>query len=177
MKISLILLSLFITIINSGCHRSCVEANFSFSIDSQINPDIDSIKIGDTLYLTSSFSTTLTDLSSNKLVDYSNSTGIGSDIHVSKFEPADTSTKDAVFDFDYISVTGQIYNDRNIPSADGVQQLTYQQTNGNYELKVGFIAKKTGDYILGLGNGFSNGLNGNRRCDKATFSISIYNTN
>ncbi len=93
-----------IILINTGCPTPCVEANFSFAVNSQFTPDFDSIKVGDTIYLTSTFSTTLTDLHSNTLVDYNNSTGIGSDIYISRFDSINNITSDAVL----ISAISQI---------------------------------------------------------------------
>lgn len=170
----LILLS--ILVINSGCPKPCIEANLSFSVNSQINPDNDSIHVGDTIYLESSFPTQLIEQSTGQLMDYSNSTGIGSTLAVSSLPIGDTIAKDAVFDFDYISVNGIIYNDRSIPRPDGVQQLTYEETNRTYVLKVGLIPKKVGNYILALGDGLSNGRKKSRNCEKASFNITLSNT-
>ena len=175
-KLFLIICLSLIILINSGCPTPCVEANFSFAVNSQFSPDLDSIKVGDTIYLTSAFSTTLTDLSTNTLVNYNNSSGISSDVYINRYDSIDNSSNDAVFDFNYISIKGRIYNERNIASPDGVQQLTYQEDTGNYELKVGFIAQRKGDYIFNLGNGLSNGLSDNKKCEKAAFDISLTNT-
>ena len=42
-----------ITIINCGCPKSCIEANYSFAVNAQITPDTDSVQVGDTIFLTS----------------------------------------------------------------------------------------------------------------------------
>lgn len=175
-KINVVILLTIIAVINSGCPKPCIEANLSFSVNSRIAPDNDSVHIGDTIYVESSFPTQLTEQSTGQLTDYSNSTGIGSTLAVSSLPPGDTIAQDAVFNFDYISVNGRIYNDRSIPRPDGVQQLTYGETNGNYVLKVGLIPKKVGNYILGLGDGLSNGRKKNRNCEKASFNITLINT-
>ncbi len=167
---------LAVAIMNSGCPKPCVEANYSFSVNSQITPYKDSVHIGDTIYLVSSFSTKLTEQTTGRLMEYSNSTGIGSTLAISNLPTGDTITKDAVFDFDYVSVNGKIYNDRSIPRPDGVQQIVYAETNGNYVLKVGLIPKKVGNYILGLGDGLSNGRKKSRSCEKASFNITLSNT-
>lgn len=175
-KLFMLIILFVVTIINSGCPKPCIEANYSFSVNSQLIPDKDSIHIGDTIYLESSFSQQLTEQSSGQIIDYNNSTGIGSALAVSKLPIGDTIAQDAVFDFDYVSISGRIYNDRSIPRPDGVQQLTYGETNGNYVLKVGLIAKKKGNYILGIGNGLSNGRKKSRNCEKASFNITLSNT-
>lgn len=168
---------LILGMILAGCPKPCTEANYIFAVNSQITPDLDSVQIGDTIFLISSFPTKLSDQSSGQIIDYSNSTGIGSTLAVSSLPLGDTIGKDAVFDFDYLSFNGRIYNNRSIPRPDGVQQLSYEELNGKYVLKVGLIPKKQGNYILGIGNGLSNGKKKNSNCEKASFNISIYNTN
>ena len=151
MKKVFILIGLaYLIIINTGCPKSCIEANYSFAVNSQITPDKDSIHVGDTIFLTSLFPDKLTNQSNGAVIDYSNATDIGSALGVSQFFIGDTIATDAVFNFNYISVTGRIYNDRSIPRPDGVQQLTYQEFNGNYILKIGLIPKVKGLYILGI---------------------------
>ena len=159
------------------CIKRFTLPNYSFNVTSLITPDLDSMHVGDTIYLVSIFSTKLIDQSSGQMIDYSNSTVIGSTLAVSSLPIGDTIAKDAVFDFDYVSVNGRIYNDRSIPRPDGIQQLNYAELNGNYVLKVGLIPKKQGDYVLGIGNGLSNGINKNKNCEKASFNISVTNTN
>jgi hypothetical protein len=174
----LVIVSMFIIIVAiSGCPKPCIESNFSFNITSQFTPDKDSIHINDTLYLVSSFPTQLIDQSSGQLIDYSNSTGIGFTLSVSTLPIGDTLAKDAVFDFNYSSISGRIYNDRSIPRPDGVQQLGYTEINGSYILEVGLIPQKKGNYILGISDGLSNGRKKNGDCEKAAFNISINNTN
>ena len=113
----------FVIIINSGCPKPCVEENLSFNITSQITPDKDSVHVGDTIYLVSSFPTKLKDQSSGQLIDYSNSTGIGSDISISIIPQGDTIGKGAIFEFNYLSINGKIYNDTSIPDAGEFQQI------------------------------------------------------
>lgn len=166
----------FMMVTITGCPKPCIEPNLLFSVTSQIIPDKDSVNIGDTIYLLSTFPTKLTEQTTGEIIDYSNSTGIGSTLAISSLPIGDTIAKDAVFDFDYFSISGKIYNDRSIPRPDGVQQLTYGEFNGSYVLKVGLIPKKVGNFILGIGNGLSNGRKRNRNCEKAAFNISITNT-
>ena len=168
---------IYVFFINSGCPKPCIEANYSFAVNSQIKPDVDSVHIGDTIFLISSFSNKLTDQSTGKIVDYSNATDIGSALSVFKLIKGDTIATDAVFDFSYISVNGRVDNNRSIPRPDGIQQLTYQEVNEKYILKIGLIPKQKGVYGLGLHNGLSNGRKNSSSCEKAGFDISYNNTN
>lgn len=137
---------------------------------------MDSVNIGDTVFLISSFSSMLKDQNTSAQVNYSGSTAIGSTLAVNQLISTDSLAKDAVFNFDYFSIKGRIYNDKNIPSPDGVQQMTWEELDGNYELKIGIIPKVRGLYVLVVGNGISNGQKNSRNCSKASFNISLENT-
>lgn len=166
-----------IILIICGCPKPCLEPNYSFAVTAQITPDLDSVKIGDTIFLVSSFPINLIDQVTGQNIDYRNSSGIGSDLIVIKILPHDTLSHDAVFDFDYISITGSIYNDKSIPDPNGVQQLRFQELMNTYDLKVGIIPKVKGNYIFSLADGLSNGRKKNKSCEKASFNFSITNTN
>ena len=97
---------------------------------------MDSIQIGDTIYLTSTFNAKLVDLQTSAIVDYSGSVGIGNTLSITQFSKTDTTGSDAVFNFNYLSFDGKIYNDRSIARPDGVQQLLYKENNGQYILKI-----------------------------------------
>jgi hypothetical protein len=168
---------LIVIIVISGCPKPCIESNYSFAVHSQIIPDSDSIKVGDTIFLSSSFPTILTDQSTGQVIDYNNSIDLGSTLGLVELVKGIYPGIDAVNDFDYISISGMAYNDKSIASPNKFQQLKYEQINGNYELKIGVIPKKNGTYYLGLGDGLSNGRNKNKSCEKASFNITFKNTN
>ncbi|WP_419803464.1 hypothetical protein [Mucilaginibacter sp.] len=178
MKNFVVAISLFcIVILNSGCPKSsCIKTNYSFAVNSQISPDLDSIRLGDTLYLTSSFPKKLVDDYTKTVVDYSNSMGIGSTLGLVKLVNGSYPGKDAVNSFKYSNVTGSVYNDKSIPSPDKIQQLKYDEVNDNYKLKIGIIPMEKGVYYLGVGNGLSNGRNKSNSCEKASFNITMINT-
>lgn len=52
---------LILGMILAGCPKPCIQADYSFAVNAQIAPDTDSIKVGDTLFLISSFPTSLKD--------------------------------------------------------------------------------------------------------------------
>lgn len=165
-----------IVLLNTGCPKTCIESNYLFAVNSYISPDKDSIKVGDTIYITSSFHTKLIDQNSGSEINYTGAKNLGSTLGIGKLMTSNAIPTDAVFDFNYISIKGSVYNDRSIASPDGVQQLKYQEINDNYELKIGLIAKTKGVYGLGLGNGLSVGRSNSKNCEKASFNISINNT-
>ena len=103
---------LIVIIINLGCPKSCIEANYSFAVNAQITPDIDSVHVGDTIYLTSTFPSRLNNLVTNDTVDYSNSTNIGSNVAFLKLNEGIYPGQDAVTNFTFVSLIGKIYNDK-----------------------------------------------------------------
>ncbi len=163
-------------IISSGCPKPCIEASYSFAANTQISPDLDSIKIGDTLYLISTFPTSLFDQTNRTIIDYSNANDIESTLSIAQLITGDSIPKGSVHDFRYTSELGMIYNVANIPSPETIQQLRYQQVANNYQIKVGLIPQHAGIFALGIGNGLSNGRNKSNKCEKASFMFTIANT-
>jgi hypothetical protein len=168
---------LIVAIINSGCPKPCIEANYLFTVNSQISPDVDSVKIHDTIFLISSFPTELTDQTTGTIIDYSGSSDIGSTLGIVKLISGIYPGVDAVDEFEYVNKIGMIYNDNSIASPNKIQQLKYQEVDGFYNLKIGIIAKQKGLYYFGIGNGLSNGRNHSNKCEKASFNIILANTN
>lgn len=167
---------IIVAIINTGCPRkSCIEVTYAFNVQSEIIPNDDSLQIGDTIFVMSTFPNMLKDEYSGQLVDYSGALKIGSTLGIGELIAGSNSPKDAVSDFDYFDVEGRIYNDPTIPSPNGVQQLIYQEIDGKYKLKVGLIAKKKGIYVLGAGDGLGTGLKGSNNCKKAKIGMSVSN--
>lgn len=176
MKNTLIISCLiFIGLLNSGCPKQCVEANYSFAVSSQVAPDLDSVKVGDTIFLESKFPTVLIDQRTGKSIDYSNSKGIESTLSIAYLQEGNLTPKGSVEDFKYYSVIGDIYNANNIPSPETVQQLRYQQISNTYQIKIGLIPQKTGVYAIGIGDGLSLGTQSNE-CKKASFTFILENT-
>ena len=167
---------LVIAIINSGCPKPCIEANYSFAATIQISPDDSIIHKGDTLWLNSLFPNRLNDISTGELIDYSNATDIESTLSIAKLINGNIIPQGFVYNFNYVSEIGQIYNATDIPSPQTVQQLRFQQVGDNYQLKIGIIVKDTGVFALGIGNGLSNSRNHSKRCEKASFQFTISGT-
>ncbi|MBS1573942.1 MAG: hypothetical protein JST09_01460 [Bacteroidetes bacterium] len=153
-----------------------MEASYSFAIHSRFSPDNDSISVGDTIYLISSTSKKLTDVYSGNQIEYNGADNLGSTLSIGELRINSTIPTDAVFDFEYFSENGRIYNDRSVSSPDGVQQITYQETETEYKIKIGIIPKKKGIYAMGLGDGLSIKRKGAFGCQRASFAISITDT-
>ena len=167
---------LILGMILAGCPKPCIEANYSFAATIQISSDDSIIHRGDTLWLNSLFPTSLNNLSTGELIDYSNATDIESTLSIAKLVNGNIIPQGSVYNFNYVSEIGQIYNATDIPSPQTVQQLRFQQVGSNYQLKIGIIAKDTGVFALGIGNGLSNSRNHSNKCEKASFQFTIFET-
>ncbi len=172
----LFILLITIAVVNSGCPKPCIDASYSFVINSQIKPDLDSLRLTDTLFLISNFSTSLIDQLSGKLIDYSGATDLESTLSIAELTTGTGDPKGSVYEFNYISEYGMIYNNTTIPSPDKVQQLKYQQVGNNYQLRVGLIPQKKGIFALGIGDGVSISRNKSNSCEKASFTFTLANT-
>lgn len=153
------------------------DPSYAFAVTAYFTPEQDSLKIGDTLYLVSEFPTTMVPVGGQKPVDYSNSKGIENSLGMVELTSSGIIATDAVPHFGYINKNKQIYNSKEIPNPNRFQQLQYEEKNGKYQLKVGFVPKKKGLYLFGIGSGLSNGKTEGDKCTKASFPTTIANTN
>ena len=148
-----------------------MQSNYNFNVNCQFSPDMDSIKVRDTIYLTVAFPTSLKDQNSGHIIDYSNSDDIESTLRIAQLVEGDSLSEGAAGDFKYYSSLGRIYNSTAIPSPELVQQLKYQQIGSDYQLKVGLIPQQTGIFALAIGDGVSNTRNNSNKCKKQVLNL------
>ncbi|MDX2306401.1 MAG: hypothetical protein NW226_26565 [Microscillaceae bacterium] len=173
--VKLTLLSLGLLFLMTSCPDSCLDISYNFEVTSYFTPEIDSISLGDTLYLISEFPTDLEDVLTSSLIDYSNAKTIGGILGVSELIPNDSKTPTgAVSQFKYIAINGKIFNDKTVPSPEVFQQLSYEETSSTYRLKIGLIPTKKGVYFLTNGDALSRGRK-ESNCESASFSMQVSN--
>jgi hypothetical protein len=133
------------------------------------SPETDSIKLGDTLYLESSHSTSFTDLSNGngKQVNFEGSF-FGTNIRILEFPDTSTEVIGAVSNFGLVIVNGSETGNDNIPVAN--KGVYYQELNSEFVIKIKFIALKKGIYTISIADSkaVTDGKNG---CIKADFEI------
>lgn len=159
----------FVLLSSALCKRPCLSTNYKFNITDKVNPNLDSIHIGDTLFIISNTPTSMNDLISGKLIDYSRAKNLSATISISELISGIDTGRGATSDYNYISIAGSIYLDNSIPSPNYFMQLKYKEIGNSYLLNVGIIPKKNGIYSLGLGNGLN--IYRSTRCDKAEFQF------
>lgn len=160
----------------TSCPDPCLNGpKYNFSIEAHFTPEQDSIQVGDTLYLVSEFPKQLIPHGSQDVVDYADANISGS-LTVFELVPNQRFATDAVFSFDYISLAGQIYNSREVPNPNGIQQFNYQELEDKYQVKFAFIPKKKGVYGMGILSTASPIRSGSESCDGASFRTTVSNS-
>lgn len=175
MKMYLISIVIPILILVQSCKRPCIEASYRFSMLETFAPEIDSIRVGDTLSLASAHSTTFIDTSNGKAtqINFSNSL-LGVNIRILQLSDSSNSAIGAVPNFKIIKINGSETGNDNIPSEN--KGFYYQELNNEYLLKLNFIALRKGVYLISVGNSMGI-IKGNKGCVKANFEIDNGNTN
>lgn len=171
------LTAIYLITISSSCNKlGCANTVYNFKISAKAYPDIDSIHINDTLWLEINAPVNLTDITSNKIIDYSGAANLGSALSFVKFTGGSVSDPGGVYSansFMYFVVEGkQVINS----FTDGIREFLFLENNNLYKFKVGVIPQQTGVFSIG----FSNAANVYRKsdnCTKAGFRINFENTN
>ena len=149
----------------------CANAVYDFQIGETITPDKDSVHIGDTIFLKVLTSSTLSDLHSGQLIDYSNTSNLGNVVTILKF--TNSQTRGAINDFDLTFIKG-----REVKAIDPLSQkdVLFNEEDGFYKFNLSFIPKDTGRYVLTIGDA-ANVYRKNDKCTKANFNIDFEGTN
>lgn len=165
-------------LLSAKCNKDktgCLSTNsvFNFSTTAQWNPQQEVYNIGDTVYLNSIIPKMITDNISNTLIDYSNSTGIGSDISINYLDTITRQAIPAKDSFRFISLIGN-FVERTINKNQGINFL-YSETPTNYQFRGAVVCLKKGIYGFSVDNCISDGLRG-KNCTKASFNMTISNS-
>jgi len=152
--------------------RPCERAAYIFAVTSEWSPQREVYNVGDTIFLNSSFSKTLVDLTGNYNVDYSNSVGVGGNITTSVMDTITHSIIDGLSNFEIIQIKGNISPIANIPNAG--KNITYSE-QANYIFNAGVVLKQKGLYQLAVTDLSSRGIVG-KNCTNAGFGMTVTNT-
>ncbi|MBI5373710.1 MAG: hypothetical protein HZA79_16920 [Sphingobacteriales bacterium] len=183
MGTNFIKLGLLVTVtqvlLSSGCNKNntkpCQSGGYVFSVTSAWSPEKQIYNIGDTLFLYSEFSKTLTDLINPSItIDYSNAVGIGGAAAIYELDTIAHQPIGSTSKFDFFSEIGVIGNDVTIPSQN--KSLLYKELSTTYAIKIKIVPKQKGIFTFFIPDLKSNGLIG-KRCTNASFANTLTNTN
>jgi hypothetical protein len=160
-----------------GCNPICTNLDpvYNFSITASIVPSKDSINVGDTVYLISSFPSTLQD-QYGKLINYADAKNINSSMGFNDLSAIGNKDSSTIKNFFYENFEGQIFNSTSVPLPWHGNQLFYEEVNDEYRLEIAFIPKASGTYCLLISDAYCAGLNHNKACKQASFAIALTNT-
>ena len=147
---------------------------YAFLATAEWSPQQESYAVGDTLFLTSTISKTITDqINTSIIVDYSNSAGIGGDLSIKFLDSITRQPLPGKDSFQFLSFVGN-FQERTFNQNQGIN-FNYYESLSNYQFKGALICKKKGIYGIGIQNLLSRGLRG-KNCTNATFNMSLVNT-
>lgn len=130
-----------------ACRKPCHEPDYTFSIKTSFSSEKDSMRLGDTLWLSCETPTEMEDLNTKNLINFVGAENFGTAIVVQNIKEWFTSDREAVDCFDFIKVDGEIYSIQTL-DPKRVKQISFLESNGRYNFKFGIIAKKRGLYIF-----------------------------
>lgn len=172
----LFLMLLSLTGIYSTCHKhlDCRETFYNFEMGIKAYPDKDSVHVGDTIWLEVNEPTTLKDVQTGTMVDYSGAANLGTSIAFQEYTSTTGQfTISAVAKFKFFVVKGvNVIN----TSPDLYKEYFFVEENVRYIFRLGVIPTETGVFRLGFSNA-SSVVRKSDRCTKAFFSLNFKNTN
>ncbi len=152
---------------------ACKEIKHQFRGSFKVSPDIDSIRIGDTIFLESRIPYILTDQLTNEIVEFKNASNISVSVSIDKLLAGNNSIG-CVNCFELKPMPGT-----SIPmniSPDRNTHYAFVKTDTGYHLKLAIIPKQIGSFCIGTsdaGDAYPDG----DRCRKALFHFRFENTN
>ncbi len=181
MAINLIRTALLITAVQFFLGASCnkkstrqCRGGYAFQATSEWSPQKRVYTVGDTLYLTSNISKTLTDgINPSIVVDYSNSVAIGGGIGMGYVDTILGGPVPGRNRFDFFSITG-IMGESSV-AADQGPAFTYAEQSSAYSFKCGIICKQKGIYFFSISDLKSPGIRG-KDCTNANFGMTLTNS-
>ncbi len=178
--IRIIILLLFsYMLIYSTCKKriNCNEIIYSFQTNIRTFPDVDSLNVNDTIWIDFSCPTKLMDVYSGNIIDYSGAENFGTDISFLEFTGGSVNNPGgiaAVDAFEYKLIYGIFIPDSHLPNQN--KDYKFIEVGNEYKFKLGIIPKRSGIFTFSPGNA-TNVYTKQNKCDKASFSITLANTN
>ena len=146
-------------------------ATYAFKIGVKATPNLDSINIGDTIWLDINEPTSLQNLESGALINFSGATNLGSNLAFQEVLSA-TQFRNAANDFNFKLIYGTETLNTN---AQLFRAYLFAEQGNRYIFKLGVIPLTIGVYRVGFGNA-ANVVRNNSNCERASFQIDFQQT-
>lgn len=180
MKCMVTLIGLSVILLTNSCGKlrlDCANTTYTFQTGIKAYPDKDSVRVGDTIWFESTIPTSLSDIGTKKIIDYSSAGNLGTDLSLDRMTGGSISNPGTIYaanEFKYVLSKGKtVEKISNVP--DRIREYLYMETGDQYYLKVGIIPQKAGIYMLSVGNP-QNVFRNSDKCTKAKYFINFENT-
>ena len=171
-KLKILILITGLISIYAKCKKECIRQDYVFKLGVKATPNLDSVLIGDTIWIDINESNTLTDIQTGKQIFFSNATNLSAEIGFQEVLSA-TQFRNAASDFEIKLIFGNGIASTN-PQL--LKEYILTELNGRYLLKLGVIPKVVGVYRLVFVNA-ANVFRNNSNCENANFQYDFQNTN
>ncbi len=157
-----------------GCKKNrCLGdlgSGYNFKIGLDVTPTQDSIRVSDTLQLKLRVSTSMMDLQTNNVIDFSRSENLGTVISFQKLDISTNKFINSLASFHLKLINGIQY-----PSNDpGNIEFRFTENTGFYIFDLEIIRIQTGTFRFFLSNA-ANVSTQKKPCKKSSFTININN--
>ena len=161
---SSILFVVVLSIIVLSCHTICTPAKYNCSGGSaNIYPDVDSIRLGDTLWLSSIIPLNVKYSQGNNFdstyYNLSGATNVITDFHITT-PSGITMQSGAIDSFSFTALKGSIKSNPLIPDAG--KTISYEEEGDKYIFSLSMIAQKKGIYFFSIIDIYQ----ARKKCDK-----------
>ena len=175
----LVLVTILRFAVYANCNKKtfCSQQLYSFSINIQTVPDLDSVHINDTIWFTSNSPVNLIDNMSQTVINFSGASNLGTVTQFLKFiggSVTDPGVTPAANNFDVVLINGVVVTNPINPEKN--REFRFEQSQNRYLFKLGVIPKFLGTYSIAITDA-ANVYRAENECDKANFSITFSNTN
>lgn len=164
---------LYLTTVFATCRKDCTRTNYSFEMAVKAYPNLDSIPVGDTIWIEINEPVSLKDLNTNTNVNYGGVVNLGTNIGFQEIIGTTPQIINAADDFSFKIINGV---DATSSNSDLFREYLFTERNGAFLFKLGVIPKRFGTFRMNLGRA-ANVYTVNDKCSKASFVFNFENTN
>ena len=168
-----ILAVLYVATVFATCRKNCSQTNYSFEIGAKAYPDLDSIRVGDTVWIEVDEPVLLKNQNTNANVQFYGAVNLGTVISFIELE-GNQLLANAANDFDLTLKKGLFVGNSTVPNL--LREYLFVEENNAYVFKLGVIAQRAGIFRIGLSDA-ANVYRKGEECSKATFRINFKESN
>ena len=150
----------------------CIGNAYKLKETWNILPQRDSINIGDTIIFSSSFSNSPFDYNSNTNVNFSGNALIGTPFSM-RIVKGLGDLRPAIDSFSFFLLEGRFEDNDRQPTQ--IKDIFWTESNGQYKIKIGIVARKKGDYSITIPDAIGR-LNKGNECESGA-GIILSNSN